>query len=236
MKAVTNERIKNITLALLASTIGLGLVVGLLNASRQPGVAEQVLSMQTHLKLEQPVTAVLLAFRGYDTLLEIAVLVMAVIAVLILVPPRKARAAAPITAGPAPSPLMLWLLPRLLPVLVLIAGYLWWAGSSRPGGAFQAGTLVGAAAVIVLLSQQMRPPRLGRIWRAILVLGLLCFLAVGLLGLLWGQVFLQYPDSWAKALIMLIELTLSLSIGLCFMLLVLGVPPRRRDRFPGERS
>ena len=45
--------------------------------------------------VEHPVTAVLLNFRGYDTLLEVAVLLLALLGVLTVVGKRQARPVLP---------------------------------------------------------------------------------------------------------------------------------------------
>jgi multisubunit Na+/H+ antiporter MnhB subunit len=227
------ERGLRLLLTVLVLIVTAGLALGLQLLPRQPGLAERVWQRQAALDLEQPVTAVLLGFRAYDTLLEVAVLVLSALAVLVLVPPRKDHTTQPITAGPAPSPLMLWLLPRLIPLVLLVAAYLWWAGGSQPGGAFQAGTVLSAAGVIMLLSQRLRPPAVALGTRLLVCQGLLIFFIAGVLTLPEGSL-LQYPAGWAKPLIVVIELALALSIAGCFVLLVVGVPSYRLGHFPGD--
>ncbi len=39
----------------------------------------------------------------------------------------------------------------MLPLLIMIGGYLLWAGANAPGGAFQSGALFGAAGVLMQL-------------------------------------------------------------------------------------
>ena len=74
--------------------------------------------------VEHPVTAVLLNFRGYDTLLEIAVLLLALFAILAIgidTARDRPRAANPI----------LQTLARLAaPLMIVVAVYLLWAGRS----------------------------------------------------------------------------------------------------------
>jgi multisubunit Na+/H+ antiporter MnhB subunit len=155
-----------------------------------------------------PVTAVLLNFRGYDTLLEVAVLLLALLGVLALAHPASGRA--PALAHP-----VLQTLARLLaPLMLLVAGYLLWAGAHAPGGAFQAGAVLAAAGVLLrlagLLPAWAQP---GRLLRGGLALGLLVFLAVAVAGLPQGEL-LYYPIRMASPLIPLIEAGLTLSIGL----------------------
>jgi len=157
--------------------------------------------------VEHPVTAVLLNFRGYDTLLEMGVLLVAVLAVLSA---RDSRLPIPGAAGdPVPQALA-----RIVaPTAVLLGVYLLWAGAFRPGGAFQAGALLAAAAVLLnLTGLQPGWAAPGRWLRAGLAVGLLIFLAIAAI-LLAGGTLLAYPPSAAGALILLIESGLTVSIA-----------------------
>ena len=161
--------------------------------------------------VDHPVTAVLLNFRGYDTLLEIGVLLLALIVVL-AVAPREA-AAAPLVAAAA-DPVLQTLARIAVPLMLLAAVYLLWAGAYQTGGAFQAGAVLAAAAVLLHLAGLLpgwaapgRPLRWG------LAAGFLVFLAVAA-ALLTEGALLQYPPAWAGALILLVEATLTVSLGL----------------------
>lgn len=155
-----------------------------------------------------PVTAVLLNFRGYDTLLEIGVLLLALMVVL-AVSPRDGRAVA------ASAEPVLQMIARIaVPLMLLAAVYLLWAGAHRPGGAFQAGAVLGAAAVLLFLAGLLPgwnapTPRL----RWGLAGGFLVFLAVAA-ALLDQGALLRYPPEAAGALILLIEAALAVSLGL----------------------
>ena len=179
-----------------------------------------------------PVTAVLLNFRGYDTLLEIGVLLLAVLGVLAV------RLTAADTGGPQPAPanpVLRALANLLVPLMVLVAGYLLWAGAHRPGGAFQAGAVLAAAGVLLRLSGRLPallPPRL---WlRAGLLVGFAVFLAVTLGVTVAGFALLQYPAGLAGALILLIEAALTVSIGLILLSLFVGAPTPPAEL--GERA
>jgi len=158
--------------------------------------------------VDHPVTAVLLNFRAYDTLLEVAVLLLALVGVLALARPHAARAAAPA------HPLLQTLARLVAPLMVLVAGYLLWIGAHAPGGAFQAGAVLAAAGVLLrlagLLPAWAQP---GLLLRGGLALGLLVFVAVAVAVLGQGSL-LQYPPAAAGGLILLIEAGLTLSIGL----------------------
>lgn len=168
--------------------------------------------------VRHPVTAVLLNFRGYDTLLEVAVLLLALLSVLAVGGERDVAHAVP------PGEPVLQTLARLLvPLMILTAGYLLWAGAHRPGGAFQAAAVMAAAAVLLqlarLLPTWIRP---GLLLRLGLTSGFLIFLAVAAALLAEGSL-LQYPHAWAGILILFIEagLTCSLSLTLAGLFLFL---------------
>lgn len=168
--------------------------------------------------VSHPVTAVLLNFRAWDTLLELAVLLCASIGILNLAPARQA----PRHAGTLADTLTR----LLLPLLILTAGYLLWNGAFAPGGAFQAGAVLAAATVVLHLGGGVRLPAIGLAQlRVLLALGLVLFLAVGLMPLLSGQSLLQYPGSWAGSLILLIETGATLSIATMLSLVYLGGHP-----------
>ena len=92
-----------------------------------------------------PVTAVLINFRAYDTLLETAVLLVAMLGVWSL-------GREPDFKPVSPGPILDILVRIMVPLLVLIAAYLLWRGAQAPGGAFQAGSVLGSAGVILLLA------------------------------------------------------------------------------------
>lgn len=157
-----------------------------------------------------PVTAVLLNFRGYDTLLEIAVLLLALLGVLSV---ARERPTLPPLARHG-LPLLQSLSSLLAPLMVMVAGYFLWAGSSRPGGAFQAGAVLAAAGVLLHLAQRLPvwiAPRL--LLRAGLAGGFLLFLFIAA-WLALDANLLEYPVAAAGHLILLIESGLALSLGL----------------------
>ncbi len=163
-----------------------------------------------------PVTAVLLNFRAYDTLLEMAVLLLALIGVWSL-------GATPMRRGADPGPVLSALVHGLAPMMILVAGYLLWAGAHAPGGAFQAGAVLAASGVLLLLAGKRLTTRLmGRPIRVVLLLGLGAFITAGVVVMPEGRMFLQYPSSLTGALILFIETAATLSIGAILTALFLG--------------
>ncbi len=171
--------------------------------------------------VENPVTAVLLNFRSYDTLLEIGVLVIAGIAGI-----SVARTSSLEDPELRTSDELLYALQRwLIPLMLLLAGYLLWAGSDRPGGAFQAGAVLAASGVLMRLGgipmDFLRP---GLMLRLGLSLGFAVFLLVAVASALHGGEFLAYPPEMAKTLIVVIETVLTLSIAMVLLALFVSAP------------
>lgn len=212
-----------------AGGLGALLIGALFDLPAHAGLTAQVASRLTESGVAHPVTAVLLNFRGYDTLLEIAVLLLGVAGVQALAGPQ-----AP-TLAPLPRDELLDALARILvPALAVLALYLLWHGAYGPGGAFQAGAVLGAAGVLLRLAdprdwREDQGP--GPAVRAALAAGLLVFAAVAALAPAAGSPLLTYPAGHAKEFILLIEATLTLSIAATLVMLFLG-PSRVRGEAP----
>lgn len=175
-----------------------------------------------------PITAVLLAFRAMDTLLEAIVLVIALIGVWSLAPDRFWGGRAGFHPQANPDGVLAYFARVLPPVGIIVAIYIFWAGADYPGGKFQSATLLAAMWLLVQMAGLSEAPPIGRPWlRAGLVLGPLAFIAVGFAGLLAPGTFLAYPEGLAKPLIIVIEAALLPSLTLVLALLLTGAPWRR---------
>jgi multisubunit Na+/H+ antiporter MnhB subunit len=175
--------------------------------------------------VDHPVTAVLLNYRAYDTLLEIAVLLLAVLGVwTVFYAHREASDSVLVNLSPL-SPLLTPMLSLSVPVLVLAAAYLLWAGAYTSGGAFQAGAVLSGAGVLLRLSGAIQAKEENNtVLRFLLGIGLLVFGSVGV-AVMWSQgALLTYPLTWAGGLILLIEASLTVSIAMSLLLLFVGSP------------
>jgi multisubunit Na+/H+ antiporter MnhB subunit len=169
-----------------------------------------------------PVTSVLLDFRGYDTLLEIAVLLVAVLGAWAV---RGAHGGPPARI-PAPGPLLTAAVRLVVPLAVVVAGVLLWVGAVAPGGAFQAGTVLGTALVLASLTGAVRLPRVPDwVVRAVLALGFAVFLLVAGGTLAATGAVLDYPVAHAAGLLLAIESALTVSIALVMASLFEGRVP-----------
>lgn len=214
--------------ALWALLLALGALLGNAVWSLPPDAASLADAALRHLDrsgVEHAVTAVLMNYRAYDTLLEIAVLFLATLGVWStdIMPQRPA----------APPGLVLEFLNQLLvPFLILFAGYLLWAGATEPGGAFQAGAVLAAAGVLATLSGTPLPAVPPPLHRGVLLLGLVAFLVAGAGTMVAGRAFLEFPPQAAKAVILAIEACASVAIASCLIAIFRGGRPAVPGRTP----
>jgi multisubunit Na+/H+ antiporter MnhB subunit len=171
-------------------------------------------------KLANPVTAVLLDIRGYDTLLETAVLVEALMGVWIL---GRTPALAP---GHAPA-VLAGLARLVIPLMVVVAGAVLWNGAAGTGGAFQAAAILAAAGILARLAGfPLTPLHAPRRRAALAASGTGVFLAVGLAVMAPGRAFLDYPAAWQGGLVLLIEGVATVSLAAVLVVLFEATSPR----------
>jgi multisubunit Na+/H+ antiporter MnhB subunit len=192
---------------------------------RDPGgLTGTVADQLTEAGASHPVTAVLLDFRAYDTWLEVGVLLLAVLAVLAIArltdaaglandQPRQAFVSDVAVVG--------------IPLLILVAGLLLWLGSHAPGGAFQAGAVLAAAAIVLWLNGRRSVGVLGHpLLQLALAAGFIGFLAVAVLALAVGRAMLDYPPAFAGSLVIAVELAVTIAVGAGLALLFVASRPR----------
>jgi multisubunit Na+/H+ antiporter MnhB subunit len=175
------------------------------------GLAAAVAEALPPTGIEHGVTAVLLAFRAVDTFLEMAVLLAAVLTLLVL---HRAQDVRVMPRELEPSPVLSGLLRLLTPVVVVTGGYLLWIGTSEPGGAFQAGVLIGAGGILLELAGVRTVSRLPRpLLTLLLALGVAGFLVVGGALLAFGGAPLDLPEGWSRTIIIALEVAIAVSVA-----------------------
>lgn len=177
--------------------------------------------------VDNPVTAVLLNFRAYDTLLEVAVLLAAVFSVLPISRLAKSRGNTP-PLGPVLTTFIRW----MVPLAILVATYVLWIGTKAPGGAFQAAAVLAAVAVVLILAGARLPSSSHRRWRLLLTFGPLVFLVAAVEGMFFERRFLEYRQDWAGITIIGIEVALTCSIALVLTMLFSATLPT--DSYPAR--
>ncbi len=210
-------------LAVLAAMTSAGLAISLLSLpTRTSDLANQVMANLPQSGADHPVTAVLLNFRSYDTMLELGVLFLVVIGVWSLGPVE------PDPAALAPTgPVLATASRTLYPVLLLVAGYLLWVGASAPGGAFQAGAILAAGVVLAMLTGWRAPIGLRPAIEGSLIFGLAAFVCVAGTTLTYSGVLLALPPELAKGTILGIEVAATIAIGFALAAVYLGGSPGR---------
>jgi multisubunit Na+/H+ antiporter MnhB subunit len=204
--------------------------VVLLLPDQGPSLAPQSMQHLPETGLGNPVTAVLIAYRSFDTMLEKVVLVLAVVGVWSLGADRYWGGAPGEPRAARPEPTLAFLAQVLAPLGILVGVHVFWVGADEPGGAFQGGAILAAMWMIVMMARLTEAPPTSAFWlRLALVAGPLVFLAAGVAGAIFAGGFFAYPPGFAKPAILFIETFMVLSIAVTLPMLVAG-PPRREPR------
>jgi len=195
-----------------------------------PTLAPQAAANLAATGLGNPVTAVLMAYRAIDTLLEVVVLLLALAGMWSLAPDHL-WGGLPGRRDPADRDGVLTFDAQLLvPIGILVGIHIFWVGSVAPGGEFQGATILAAMWILAMMTGLVDAPALSWRWlRLALVIGPAVFFAIGLAGFALAGAFLAYPESHAKLVILTIEVPVTLSISATLALLVAG-PAERAPR------
>jgi multisubunit Na+/H+ antiporter MnhB subunit len=216
------------TAAAVSACVSLALVICVFALpEKAPSLAHEVASNIAATGVENPITAVLLAFRAMDTLLEAIVLLFALLGIWSLAPDHCWGGRPGLTQRTDPNGILAHAA-RILPPLGIIVGiYIFWIGADLPGGKFQGATILAAMWLLVMQAGLADAPLVSRLWlRLGLVVGPFSFIAIGFIGALTTGDFFGYPDGLAKSFIVAIELALMPSLTLVLALLLLGSPRR----------
>jgi multisubunit Na+/H+ antiporter MnhB subunit len=222
---------QHVSAAVLCTSVTLGLgVVVLILPYPAPSLAPSAAANLAATGLGNPVAAVLLAYRALDTLLEAALLPLALIGVWSLTLDRFWGGRPGIGDRAEREGELVYLAQLLVPFGILMGIHLVWVGADNPGGKFQGGTILAAMWILTMMAGITDAPPISRLGlRIILIAGPFVFLAIGLAGFALTGTFLAYPPGFAKPLILIIEAALTPSIAVTLGLLLAG-PPERMSR------
>lgn len=192
------------------------------------------------------ITAVLLDFRAYDTLLEVAVILVAVVGAYALASAIPSGANSALSAASAvaeaptspqpPAQTLVDFLRMAAPVLLLLAAWLLFAGAYEPGGAFQGGAMLAGTAILAAGAGAAPALLDGFSGRATVSIGPLAFLAAGGAGALFAGHWLHMPPGLEAPATVAVEAALAVSIGAGLATLFLTVRRRPRQIVGGDRS
>lgn len=221
-------RHSHVAVAVAVLTAGLVATVGLaaLTTARAPESAGmQVLARLDETGLGNPVTGVLLVFRGIDTLIEMAVLLTAFVGSRVMT--QRSRLNVTTISG-FELPLVRTLVAVILPLAVLIAMHLLWIGADQPGGAFQAGAVLAGSGVLLLLTGTLLPaPRSNAMVRLALVAGVGALTLLVLVPLTEGRPPLAFLG---KGSLLFAEAAMMVSVAVALTLLFAGAPALKAGR------
>lgn len=170
------------------------------------------------------VTGILINFRGFDTLGEVAVLFMVAAGVGILLAAPAEQGSRP-SSGPAeaprrPSELVENGAKVILPLILLFGAYVIMNGHLSAGGGFQGGAVVASGVMLLLLA--IPASRLDHGFLSITEsLAGVCYVAIGILGLVFAGGFLdshilpkgQFGTLLSAGAIPLISVLLGIKVG-----------------------
>jgi multisubunit Na+/H+ antiporter MnhB subunit len=221
--AAAVDRVSFPWLAVRGAAVVLAAVVALLLAwavltvpPGEPVVTRLVRDAAPESGVGNPVTAVLLNFRGYDTLLEVGVLLLAALGVSTI---GSDRHAASLGDTSVRGPVTLAFTHFILPGLAVVAAYLLWIGADQPGGAFQGAAVLAGAWLLSAFAGVPADVPPGRI-PVVLAGGFFIFLlvAAGMVAVNGG--LLRFTPATAKWWMLLIESGLLLSCAAILATLV----------------
>lgn len=194
------------------------------------------------------VTGVILNYRAYDTMGEVAVIFSALCAVIaILDREKRGRSRSGVDASGVETSVIVRTVVRFsVPVVLLFAAYMILHGKPTPGGGFQGGAVIGASVVLFTLAFGLavstnRMPLNSRV--PLESLNMLGFLAVGFIGVGLGAQFLAYAlpgvhgtavETVRSLMMEAIETGIGIGGGVIFIGIVFSMI--REDRYELEQA
>lgn len=219
----TGRRVLFGAAAVVCTVLTVGLATAAISASGEaaPSLPDAVAAGMPDTATDHAITAVLLDFRSYDTLLEVTIVLVAAVGALALVPPTRPTETRP--QGLADDPPLRDTMNLLVPVLALLAAWILFAGAYRPGGAFQSAAVLTGVAVLWILTGRRLAVLEGARGRAALGIGAGVFLAAATWGAVKDGAWLSMSGTWATAVTIGIEIALTLSIAAALTLTYLSI-------------
>jgi hypothetical protein len=223
---MSDSPFKLLLLVLLLSIFEIGLAVAVFFMPDSTiDIGGLVQTQLSDANLTYPLTALLINFRGYDTLLCLTILLFALVGIWIVYPleNQERNSSSPPFEKEKEAQLPYW----ILWLLVLTVGYILWGAYQSP---FQAGAVLAGIGLLFLFKNKIPPsfsfskegmPSSVMV-RLLVSIGLLVFMSLALaIVIIEGQNLLSYPKQWANSLILVIEISLIVTIGVIFLKLSL---------------
>ncbi|MBZ9655981.1 Na(+)/H(+) antiporter subunit B [Phyllobacterium lublinensis] len=186
------KRVCAILAVLMFAAMFLGLVQAYSERQARSPLAEYYLT-QVPRELGAPnvVTGILITYRGFDTLGEVAVLFMVAAAVGVLLGSKKEqRAKTSSTDGKGPSELVRTGAEVILPLIFLFGAYVIMNGHLSAGGGFQGGAVVASGVMLLILAMPASKLDHGFLSVTESLAGVL-YVSIGILGIIIADGFLD---------------------------------------------
>lgn len=136
------------------------------------------------------VTAIIVTYRGLDTLGEVTVLFLTAAIVGLVLAEGRRKQDQPRPDAPPPGELLETGNRLLLPLILLFGAYVFSHGHLTPGGGFQGGAILASGALLLLLSNPMK--RFShRLIAIVESTAGVAFVLIGILGIFWAGGFLD---------------------------------------------
>ncbi len=144
----------------------------------------------SELKVSNTVTAIVVNYRGFDTLGEVTVLFLAATGLASIMYRRRRKGEQQIRAKLPSSRIVQIGSQILFPLIILLGVYVFIHGHLSPGGGFQGGAIIATATLLMLISYRKFKVNHNTISWIESIAGIV-FVLVGFVGLLLGTTFLQ---------------------------------------------
>ena len=136
------------------------------------------------------VTAIIVTYRGLDTLGEVTVLFLTAAIVGLVLAQGRRRQKADLDKMPPGGELLQTGNKLLTPLILLLGVYVFVNGHLTPGGGFQGGAILASASLLLLLTNPLRRFSHGFIARVESISGI-TYVAIGALGVVYAGGFLD---------------------------------------------
>lgn len=136
------------------------------------------------------VTAIIVTYRGLDTLGEVTVLFLTASIIGLVLSLESKNSSGPVKSRPDPGELLSTGSYLLVPLILLFGAYIFINGHLTPGGGFQGGAILASAILLLLLTHPVK--RFShRIVTVLESISGLAFVVVGMLGIFLAGGFLD---------------------------------------------
>lgn len=142
------------------------------------------------LKVANTVTAIVVNFRGFDTLGEVTVLFLAAMGLASIMYRRKTKGEKEVRAKKASSRILQVGAQIIFPMMVVLGAYVFIHGHLTPGGGFQGGAIIATASLLMLITYRKFKVNHNTVSWIESIAGVV-FVGLGMTGLLKGMTFLE---------------------------------------------